>query len=263
VTLGDRERTAARVMLAAMADDGFVLAGSSALSEHGLMSRPPHDIDLFTTMPRTTDFDGAVTRGVDALQRHGYGARELRRSEQFARYQVTEPDGHVFEVDMGIDWRAHEPVATDIGPMLSEEDAVAGKMSAVYTRADPKDLVDLDTIRRSGRYADAELLRIAQVHDPGFEPQMFGRIVQTIQTMKFDENSVTGVSTSDLEGVRARLSRWGSDLAAGRTGASPELDLARASYPHSPRHAPRLSPSAADVAAAYRGYPGRNAGRGR
>jgi len=54
-----------------------------------------------------------------------------RSAEQFARLAVTAVDGYQFEVDRGVDWRAHDPVQLEVGPVLALEDAVANKIGAL------------------------------------------------------------------------------------------------------------------------------------
>ena len=68
---------------------------------------------------------------------------------------------------MGVDWRKAEPAVLAIGPVLSLEDAVGNKLSALYSRAYPRDFLDVDSIRVSGKFTDAELIRSAVERDPG------------------------------------------------------------------------------------------------
>ena len=56
-----------------------------------------------------------------------------------------------------------------IGPVLSLEDAVGNKLSALYNRAYPRDFLDVDSIRASGKFTDSDLIRAAIERDPGFE----------------------------------------------------------------------------------------------
>lgn len=46
----DFQRTITRIALDACADAGFVLAGGSALREHGITNRPTADIDLLVLL---------------------------------------------------------------------------------------------------------------------------------------------------------------------------------------------------------------------
>lgn len=52
------QREVARVALAAT--EGFALAGSGAIREHGIIDRPTEDVDLFTTSLNVTAFGVAV-----------------------------------------------------------------------------------------------------------------------------------------------------------------------------------------------------------
>jgi hypothetical protein len=63
---------------------------------------------------------------------------------------VTAADGHVLEVDFGLDWREHDPVQLDLGPVLALPDADANKVGALYSRAEVRDYLDVDSIRQAG-----------------------------------------------------------------------------------------------------------------
>jgi predicted nucleotidyltransferase component of viral defense system len=46
----------------------------------------------------------------------------------------------------------------DIGPVLHVDDVVAGKMSALFTRAEPRDFLDVDAALLTGRYTRGQVL---------------------------------------------------------------------------------------------------------
>ncbi len=123
----------------------------------------------------------AVERAITTLTDHGYQAVMARSAAQFARLVITARDGYQFEIDFGVDWRAHEPVWLEVGPVLALEDAIATKVGALYSRGAARDYFDVDAIRRSGRFSDDELLQLVAEHDPGFDPVMSaeqrGRVV--------------------------------------------------------------------------------------
>jgi hypothetical protein len=94
----------------------------------------------------------------ERLARTGLGAADRYT---FARLAVT--DGvRVSKVELGVDWRANEPILMAIGPVLHPDDAVANKMSALYGRAFARDFIDLDAALRSGRYTRENLLALVQ-----------------------------------------------------------------------------------------------------
>ena len=120
---------------------GFALAGGYAVQAHGILHRPSEDVDLFTAWERRADFAAAVDAVVQAYTEYGYTVEITQQFETFARLAVVEPSepGHSYKVELAANWRALPPVQMDIGPVLHPDDVVAGKMSALYTRAEPRD----------------------------------------------------------------------------------------------------------------------------
>ena len=52
--------------------------------------------------------------------------RLIMSGETFARLIVTDPlDGQAEKLELSADWRAHDPVQLDVGPVLHPDDAVA------------------------------------------------------------------------------------------------------------------------------------------
>lgn len=208
----EHQRQATRIILAAIAPVGFALAGSGAIREHGLTHRPTHDVDLFTPAVPAAVFRSAVDQTVTTLAAHGYTPQVHRVGDQFARLLVTTGDGYVFEVDLGVDWRAHDPVWMDIGPVLAVADAVANKVCALFSRAEPRDFLDVDAIRQTGIFSDSDLLRIAAEHDPGFDVTMFANQLGAAARLTADDVAEYGVSPSDLNDVTRRLLAWRTEL---------------------------------------------------
>ena len=60
--VSDLHRQVAAVALATAAEHGFALGGGNALLAHGVITRPTHDVDLFT------DQKHGVQAAADAVQ---------------------------------------------------------------------------------------------------------------------------------------------------------------------------------------------------
>lgn len=150
--------------------------------------------------------------GIRGLRDGGYSVVVARQAEQFARLAVTAPDRSTFDVDMGVDWRAHDPVRFEVGPVLDIDDAVANKVGALYSRAEPRDFLDVDAIRRSGRFTDEMLMDTAAQHDPGFDITMFARQLALADRLCVDDVAEYGYTAADLTGVKERLGGWAHDL---------------------------------------------------
>lgn len=80
--------------LEVLADEGFALAGSGAIREHGMTQRPTNDIDLFTVMQAATRFPNAVVNLVEHLTANNYDVTVERASSSFAQLSVTPHTGH-------------------------------------------------------------------------------------------------------------------------------------------------------------------------
>lgn len=207
------QREITRLALRALDGTRFVLAGSGAIREHGIIDRPTEDVDLFTTDLDVPQFAAAVDAVVLGLQEVGYDVAELRRVGQFARLEVSIADGRQVDIDMGVDWREAEPAMLTIGPVLSLKDAVGNKVSALYSRAYPRDFLDVDSIRTSGRFTDDELIRSAQERDPGFEVPMFVTQLAFMQRMRPEQVSQYNVGPEQLGVIKQRFVQWADKLA--------------------------------------------------
>lgn len=210
----EAQRRVTRLLLAALDGAGCALAGAEAVRAHGLTDRPTEDVDLFSG-PRISKeaFRAAVASGEQALREAGYETDRVRESPMFVRLRLQTPDGHGLDVDFAVNWRADPPVQMNLGPVLSERDAVAGKLSAVYSRGEVRDFLDLDAIRASGRYADEALLTLGTEHDadsiaPCSPPSSHGDTDQAVDggAIRHQRRSVRGYATThdELGGAAAR-----------------------------------------------------------
>ena len=200
------QREVTRIALAGL--DGFALAGSSAIREHGMIDRPTEDVDLFTSSQDVTEFSAAVDQVTERLRGSGYTVDEARRAPQFARLHVATSDGLLLDVDLGVDWRRDDPVQLDPGPVLSVADAVGNKVSALYSRGEPRDYLDVDAIRRSGRFTDEELVAAAAERDPGFEVGMFADQLTAVSRIRLRDVRAYGVTADQLEDIKTRSVQW-------------------------------------------------------
>ena len=166
-------------------------------------------MDLFTADPDPAAFGRAVDRVARDVRRAGYAVEVERRASGFARLCVGAPGGQQFVVDLGVDWRERDPVNLDVGPVLSVEDAIGNKMSS---RAEPRDYLDVDAIRRAGVFTDDELVAAAAQRDAGFEIGMFATQLDAVRRITHRDVVSYGVSADDLETVKERTIRWAAQL---------------------------------------------------
>lgn len=212
----EEQRKIAKIALDATQDDSFALAGSGAVREHGLISRPTEDVDLFTVQNSASRFEAAVDSAIESLRQHGYRVDENLRNPGFARISVSsEASEYTTDVDFGIDWRSSPPVHLSIGPVLAEPDAVGNKVAALFSRGEARDYLDFDSIRECGGYSDRELIELASGVDPGFDVDMFERTIRRVSLISEEEVSQYGVSSGELAEMQNRLSDFARQLSEG------------------------------------------------
>ena len=96
--------------------------------------------------------------------------------------------------------------------MLSVEDAVGSKVSALYSRGEPRDYLDVDAIRRWGQFTDEELMNAITERDPGFETGMFAQQLEAVRRVTPLDVRRYGVDSEQLEGIKERCIQWAALL---------------------------------------------------
>jgi hypothetical protein len=195
---------------------GFALAGGYAVQAHGILDRPSEDVDLFTAWERRGEFAIAVEAVVNAFRQHGYATEVTQQFETFARLAVTNPaqPEPAYKVELAANWRALPPVAMDIGPVLHIDDVVAGKMSALYTRAEPRDFLDVDAAIVSGRYTRKRLCELAEQADAGFDRRILADLFGMLERYPDRRFAAYGADANRMNGLRARFDDWRRQLSA-------------------------------------------------
>jgi hypothetical protein len=144
---------------------------------------------------------------IQAYEDDGLAVEIERRYDTFARLTVA-GDGHTSKVELGVDWRANEPILMAVGPVLHPDDAVANKMGALYGRALARDFIDIDATLRSCRYTDEDVLRLAERADSGFDRRIFADALQQAALLDPDDFAQYGVAGDELDGIRSRFAAW-------------------------------------------------------
>ena len=212
--LVDEQRRVTALALDALAPDGFALAGSGAIREHGLIDRPTQDVDLFTDQSAQATFTSAVDRMIERLEHAGYSVVPIRRQPGFAELEVTTPSGVQIAMDLGVDWRAEQPVRLMVGPVLAPDDAVGNKVAALFSRGEVRDFLDVDAIRQSGRYTDEELYRLAARSDGGFTCEYLALRLERADRLRPEHVADYNVGPEQLDDVKDRLTAWAASIRA-------------------------------------------------
>jgi hypothetical protein len=209
----EAHRRLAEIALRAAAKYGFALAGGYAVQAHGISQRPSEDVDLFAAWERRGDFAAAVDVVSDAFATAGYKVHVAQQFETSARLAVTEPGGSgPLKVELAANWRARQPVQLDIGPVLHLDDVAIGKMSALYTRAEPRDFIDVDALVRSGRYSGDDLCRLEAAADDGFTTGVLAEVFMLLSHYPDRRFTAYGLAETEVAELRNRFDEWRRQL---------------------------------------------------
>lgn len=198
----------ARLALAAVADFGFVLAGGNAISAHGIGNRPSEDIDLFTNRADPERFDDAVRAVVNALQSGMWSTETVTSAVCFAQIVATR-SGQSVAVDLGVDYRARPPATMSVGPVLALEDAAANKVATLYSRAYPRDYMDIDSLLTSGKFTLERLLELGDsIEASPLDRRMLAAQFTAAADVPDREFARYGMSTDAAAALRDRFAKW-------------------------------------------------------
>jgi hypothetical protein len=208
-----RHERITKIALAAGARYGLALAGGYAVSAHGIGNRPSGDAGLFTSWQHRDEFPLLTASVISALETSGYKATIIMSAETFARLTATDTaDGTEEKVELSVDWRAHDPVQLDIGPVLHADDAVANKVCALFRRALHRDFLDVDAAITSRRYTREQLLELAADADHGFDRLLFADALGAL-------TQITGAAFAEYRAepgmivdMRHRFAQWRQEL---------------------------------------------------
>jgi Nucleotidyl transferase AbiEii toxin, Type IV TA system len=203
----------AQLALAAAAAEGFALAGGNALAAHGILSRPTQDVDLFSPQPGGT---GRVLDSVvAALIADGFEVKVVRGSAEpgadFAQLHVS-CGGETTQLGLGRDWRAHDAVTLDIGPVLHLDDAVGAKVTALLGRGLARDYIDVGAALT--RYPRQRLLEMAFQRDPGLRVLDVALAAQRLDHLPDEQFGRYDLNAEQIDELRRRFADWPRDSGA-------------------------------------------------
>jgi hypothetical protein len=210
MALDEFQARVAQVALRAAAAHGFALAGGNALVAHGLLSRPTEDVDLFTPQPGGP---GRVLEPVmAALQGAGFTVRVIRspadHDGEFAQLQVSR-DERTTQLDLARDWRACALVTFEVGPVLSLEDAVGAKVTAMLGRGLPRDYLDIGAAL--DRFGRGRLLELGFERDPGLRVADVAIAMHRLDRLGDVTFERYGLTPAQVSALRARFAEWPRD----------------------------------------------------
>jgi hypothetical protein len=213
--LDELHRRVATIALRVANRYGFALGGGNALIAHGLITRPTQDVDLFTN--EEAGVEAAAGSVEAALRNAGFeteredtadGLSDMFEGmdEGLAEWTVTASDGQQIMLQMAYFDRTRQPVTMDVGPVLSLEDVVGGKVCALAGRAEPRDYIDTAAALR--RYSIEQVIGFARRLDPGLEDRDFADAARRLDRWGDAIFAPFGLAAADIVRLRAAFADW-------------------------------------------------------
>jgi hypothetical protein len=213
--LNELHRLVATVALRVATRYGFALGGGNALIAHGLITRPTQDVDLFTN--EQTGVEAAADSVESALRRAGLEANREDKTDGLAdifegmgdglaEWTVTGPGGQRMMLQMAYFDRTAQPVTMDVGPVLSLEDVVGGKVCALAGRAEPRDYID--TAAALKLYSIDDAIGLARRLDPGLDDRDFADAARRLDRWGDAIFTPFGLGPRDVAALREAFADW-------------------------------------------------------
>jgi len=87
-------------------------------------------------------------------------------------------------------------------------------MSALYTRAEPRDFLDIDAALSTRRYTRARLLELAEEADAGFERRVLADLFAMLERYPDRRLAAYGADPARISALRERFAQWHEQLLA-------------------------------------------------
>lgn len=211
----------------------FALAGGNALRVHGLSTRETRDVNMHTSAPPQEVQIGRVAPLVEtALLAAGFGVQRVPvpgsgifpdADDYQARWNVTvssadQPEAFLENpaaserrilLQLFVDELLSPPVdIPDLGLVLRVEDALAGKVAALATRADARDFIDVAEAMRRGWSPD-DLIGLAMQQNPDYDRPYFTQVRANLAALDdFEFTQQYGLSLKQVRELRELFEQW-------------------------------------------------------
>jgi hypothetical protein len=198
-------------------ESGFYLTGGAALAGFHLGHRTTEDLDLFTATDRLVEGEAALSSAAAEI---GARLERLITAPDFRRWLATRADEGVV-VDLVLDRAGGgSPETLRFGNVRVDSPAeiLANKLCTLLSRAEPRDLVDVWALERTGLRVEDALPR-AREKDGGLTPAQLAWVLSEVRIG--DDAPVPG------GGSVVELRRYLSDLCRRLTRAAFPVEEAR------------------------------------
>jgi len=136
-----------------------------------------------------------VPTAVAALRDAGFEVELEHADSGFARLLVA-AQGNETQLDLGFDPAGLEATPTAIGAVRALADLAGDKLLALFSRAAPRDFVDVAGLLRT--FSREELLSLAEAKDNGFDHAVLAEAFGVLLSIRRERFDVTDDEYADM-----------------------------------------------------------------
>lgn len=204
MSLSDIQRRVASVVLALPEAAEFALAGGAALIFYEVIDRDTRDLDCFG--PSSESVDQLAPIAARALRDAGFEVDADQIRPGFGRLRVSS-GGEETLLDLGFDPADLPPTPTELGAVRALPDLAGDKLLALFSRAAPRDFVDVAGLLR--RFTHDEVMALASAKDRGFNPQVLAEALAVLPTIRRDRFDLDNAA---YEAMCSLFAAWREEL---------------------------------------------------
>jgi Nucleotidyl transferase AbiEii toxin, Type IV TA system len=86
-------------------------------------------------------------------------------------------------------------------------DVAAGKLEALFSRAEVRDFIDVEALLRGG-YSRERLIELARQRDAGFDTRVLADMFQAVHRFNDRQFAAYGIDPADVTRIRDEFSDW-------------------------------------------------------
>lgn len=184
----------------------FALAGGAALIARGHVTRSTEDLDFFATAPEHVS--RLLPSLEEALVAEGLRVERIRDYVGYARLRVDDLSDST-TIDLCWDSRLFPPEPSPLGLVLSGEELAASKLLALFTRAQPRDFVDV--VALSTQFGFDRLCELAAEKDRGFNLPALADALGSFRGLR---REAFPCDDDDFDRLRRSVGEWRSTIVA-------------------------------------------------
>ena len=182
----------------------FYFTGGMALSAYYLQHRLSEDIDLFC--PTENLIPITAKKFSEALIRHGVKIRPVRSFGSFWEAALSDNQNEIrFQLAYDTPFRLGNLTEQDGVCVHSLDDLAAGKLLALFARAEERDFIDVYCLAHERGYTVERMIELARKKDPGLDEYYLALAFEQAEGLPDDPAKLKLTLLQDIDMLQLKM----------------------------------------------------------